>query len=273
MSTTEISKPVLPLAVESRPNRVPTWVKRLASPILLILVWEFAVLGGLLDGKVIAPPHQIPLTIAELWEDGSFQAALLTSSFRAISGLLLGTVLGAIAALIAGLWRFGHHTVDPIARLLLPIPATGLITLAILVFGIGEFTKISLVAFATFFPVYTNTLHGIRSVDPKFVELAAVAGLRRKGLILTVLIPSALPSFFVGLRFSASISWLLLVVVEQLNSTAGLGFLLTEAQRYFRTDIIMTALLFYGILGLLSDALVVGISKLVLPWRKEYDGS
>ncbi|TAJ50173.1 MAG: ABC transporter permease [Herbiconiux sp.] len=268
-----ITAPSLPLRLTAKPSRVPNWSLRLISPLALLVLWEVLVRIGVLNGGVIAPPSKIPGTVVELWGTGDLQAALLISSFRAVSGLLIGASLGAAFALIAGLWRTGHHGVDPLARLLLPIPATGLITLFVLVLGIGEWTKILLIAFGTFFPVYTNTLHGLRSVDPKFVELAAVSGLKRGGLIRKVLIPSATPSFFVGLRFSVSISWLLLVVAEQLNAKAGLGFLLTEAQRYFRTDIIVTALLFYAILGLLSDAIVVGISRLVLPWRKEYVGS
>lgn len=268
-----IAAPSLPLRVAVVRTRVPNWTLRLISPLILLLLWEVLVQTNVINAFVIAPPSRIPFTIAELWGTGDLQAGLLISSFRAVSGLLIGTALGVVTALVAGLWRIGHHALDPIARLLLPVPATGLITLAIIILGIGEWTKILLIAFATFFPVYTNTLHGLRSVDPKFVELAAVAGLRRGGLIRSVLIPSAMPNFFVGLRFSASISWLLLVVTEQINSKAGLGFLLTEAQRYFRTDIIMTALLFYAILGLLSDAIVVGVSRLALPWRKEYTGS
>ncbi len=272
-SQRRLTTPRLPLRVTSKRSRLPTWLLRIISPIVLLVVWELLVDTGVLTRSIIAPPTKIPAAIAELWSDGSLQAGLLASSGRAVSGLLIGAALGVIFAFIAGLWRIGHHAVDPIARLLLPVPATGLVTLAILVLGIGEWTKILLIAFATFFPVYTNTLHGLRSVDPKFVELAAVAGLRRGGLIGSVLVPSATPNFFVGLRFSASISWLLLVIVEQVNTKAGLGFILTTAQQYFRTDIIMTALLFYAILGLVSDAIIVGISLLVLPWRKEYAGS
>ncbi|MFT4042703.1 MAG: ABC transporter permease [Gordonia sp. (in: high G+C Gram-positive bacteria)] len=268
-----IGAPALSLRINQRQTRVPTWALRSISPIVLLLVWETLIRTGILNGTVIAPPSKIPAAIAELWSDGSLSAALLTSSYRALGGLLIGTALGVVCALIAGLWRSGYHGVDPLARILMPIPATGLTTLAVLIFGIGEWTKISLIAFATFFPVYTNTVHGLRGVDQKLVELAAVAGLRRRGLIGTVLIPSALPNFFVGLRFSAAVSWLLLVVVEQINARAGLGYLITQAQRYFRVDIIMTALVFYAILGLLSDVIILGISRVVLPWRKEFTGA
>lgn len=267
-----LTSPRLPLTSAARQHRIPRWLLATISPVVALLLWELSVTVGLIDGSLFAPPSKIPGALLETIQNGTLLHGIGVSALRAAAGLFAGTVLGVAAAVVAGLWRGGDLAINPIAQLLRPLPATALTTLFILLFGIGEFTKVLIIAFGTFFPVYLNTLHGIRSVDVKLVELAAVSGFTRRRLIREVVVPSATPDFFVGFRFSASVAWLLLVVAEQINAKAGLGYILTEAQRYFRTDIIVGVLIVYALLGLITDKLIVSLSRGVLRWRTEYGG-
>jgi sulfonate transport system permease protein len=182
-------------------------------------------------------------------------------------------VFGVAAALLSGLWRTGEDLIDTTLQMLRPLPALALIPLFILWFGVDEAPKLILIAYATFFPVYLNTFKGIRSIDAKLVEAAAVLGLTRWQLVGQVVAPSALPSFFTGFRFSLSVSWLVLVVTEQLNARSGLGFMMTEAQQYFRNDIIVLGLVVYGLLGLASDQLVSLLERRVLRWQRNFAGA
>jgi sulfonate transport system permease protein len=134
-------------------------------------------------------------------------------------------------------------------------------------FGIGETPKVALIAFASVFPVYLNLYAGIRGVDVRLVEAARSFGLSRAEVIGQVILPGALPSLLTGLRYSLSVAILVLVVAEQINASAGLGYLVNNARDFLRTDIIVVCLLVYAALGLGADALVRAIETRALAWR------
>lgn len=264
-----LATPRLALTESNRANRLPGWARKSITPILLVAVWELAVRTGVLPENLIAPPSALPGTFWELTSSGELPFGVLVSLLRVLSGVVVGTVLAVVFATLAGLSKVGFDAVNPVVQVFRPLPATALTSLAVLVIGIGEPTKTLLIAFGVFFPVYLNTLHGIESTDSKLIEVAAVNRFTHARLIRQVIIPAALPAFFVGFRFSTSVAWLLLVVVEQINAKAGLGFLLTEAQRYFRTDIIMAVLIVYALLGIVTDLVVQLLARQVLPWQKK----
>jgi sulfonate transport system permease protein len=152
------------------------------------------------------------------------------------------------------------------------IPWVGLIPLFIVWFGIDETPKIALVALGVTYPLYFNIYGGIRSADSQLVEAARMLGLGRLGLIRYVILPSALPGALVGLRYALSTAWLALVFGEQINADAGIGYLMSNAEQYFRTDVIVLCLAVYAILGLLCDFVVRLLSKRLLSWRASFDG-
>jgi sulfonate transport system permease protein len=269
----DIGPPRLPLDIATRPSRVPTFVRRCVGPLLLLVVWELATRHGIINRTILAPPSTVPGTAWDLWSDGSLPRNLLASVRRAMTGLAIGTTLGVVAATVAGLWRFGEDTIDTTLQLLRPMPALALMPLLVMWFGLGETPKLVIIAYATFFPVYLNVFQGYRNVDMKLVESAAAFGLDRKRLVASVLLPSAASSFFVGFRFSLSVSWLVLVFTEQLNARDGLGYLMIQAQLYFRNQIIVLVLVIYAVLGLVSDQVVKAIERKVLSWRRTYQGS
>ena len=250
--------------------RTPEFLLRLLSPIALLLLWELASQWGLIPQRVIAAPSQIGGTLWAMIASGELGKHLLVSLQRALVGLSIGVSIGVVAALISGLSRRGEVILDSPLQMLRTIPSLALVPLFILWFGIGEFTKIALIVIGTTFPVYMNLFAGIRNIDPKLIEAANTLGLSRRELIWHVILPGSLPSFFVGLRYSLGISWLALVFVEQINTTAGIGFLASDARDFMRTDVIVICLLIYSILGLLIDGLIRTLERFALAWRPTF---
>jgi sulfonate transport system permease protein len=257
------------------PNWLRTWrtpdaLLRLLSPIALLLLWELASQAGLIPQRVIAAPSQIGGTLWAMIASGELGKHLLVSLQRALVGLSIGVSIGVVAALISGLSKRGEVILDSPLQMLRTIPSLALVPLFILWFGIGEFTKIALIVTGTTFPVYLNLFAGIRNIDPKLIEAANTLGLNRRELIWHVILPGSLPSFFVGLRYSLGISWLALVFVEQINTTAGIGFLASDARDFMRTDVIVICLLIYSVLGLLIDGLIRTLERFALAWRPSF---
>lgn len=248
----------------------PEALLRLISPIVLLLLWELASRWGLIPQRVIAAPSQIGGTLWAMIASGELGKHLLVSLQRALVGLSIGVSIGVVAALISGLSKRGEVVLDSPMQMLRTIPSLALVPLFILWFGIGEFTKIALIVTGTTFPVYLNLFAGIRNIDPKLIEAANTLGLSRHELIWHVILPGALPSFFVGLRYSLGISWLALVFVEQINTTAGIGYLASDARDFMRTDVIVICLLIYSVLGLLIDGLIRTLERFALAWRPTF---
>lgn len=249
---------------------VPPFLVRLLSPLALLLLWELASQSGLLPSRVIAAPSQIGGTLWDMISSGELAGHLWVSLQRALLGLGIGVAIGVAAALFTGLSKQGEVILDSPMQMLRTIPSLALVPLFILWFGIGEFTKVALIVTGTTFPVYLNLFAGIRNIDPKLIEAANTLGLSRRELIWHVILPGALPSFFVGLRYSLGISWLALVFVEQINTTAGIGYLASDARDFMRTDVIVICLLIYSVLGLLIDGIIRTLERYALAWRPTF---
>ena len=240
---------------------------RWLSPVLLLLLWEAGSRSGLIPERTLAAPSAVIGTLVDMLISGELPSNLLVSFARVAAGLFLGVALGLIFGLAAGLSRTGELAIDPIMQIKRTIPALALTPLFIVWFGIGETPKVALIAFATIFPVYLNLYSGIRSVDPRLLDAARSFGLSRWEQVWHVVLPAALPSLLVGLRYALSVSILVLVVAEQINASAGLGYLINNARDFMRTDIIVVCLMVYAILGLAADWLVRAVEARALIWR------
>jgi len=252
---------------------VPGWVRRLSGPLALLAVWWLVTGTGLASGRVLASPLAVIRAARQLAGDGELTDALGASLYRVGWGLLFGVAAGLVLAIVAGFFRAGEHLVDSSMNFLRTIPVIALLPLIIIWIGIGESAKIFLIAIGVVFPVYMNTFAGIRGVDLKLVEAGRTFGLGRLGLIRRIIIPGALPGFLVGLRWSMGVAWLLLVFAEQVNTNTGIGYLLTSAQGWNRTDIIILCLVIYGVLGLLCDGIVRILERSLLSWRRSFTGT
>lgn len=245
------------------------WV-RLVSPIVIVAIWQLASSTGVLPERLLASPLTTLTTAIDITRDGTLPHAIAVSTQRAALGFVIGAVFGIGLALLTGLSVIAEQIVDPPLQMLRTLPFYGLIPLLILWFGIGELPKIVLVAFGVAIPLYLNTFAGIRSVDGKLAELARVQQLSKLGLVRHIVLPGALPQALVGLRQSLGVAWLALIVAEQVNADAGLGYLIDNARDFLRTDIIVVGLLVYSLLGLLTDAVVRLIERKALVWRRGF---
>jgi sulfonate transport system permease protein len=249
------------------------WWYRLISPIALVLIWQLVCSAGLISAQKLQAPSQVWRTAVSLVTHnspayGTLQDAMLVSLQRMAIGFSVGAAVAVVFALIAGLSRLGENAVDPPLQILRTLPLFGLIPLFIVWFGIGELPKIILIALGAAIPLYLNMFAGIRSVDAKLVEGAQTLGLSRTELLRHVILPGALPQTLVGLRQSLGVAWLALVVAEQVNANAGLGFLISQGTQFLNTNVIMVALVVYAILGLITDAIVRLLERRALAWRR-----
>jgi sulfonate transport system permease protein len=145
--------------------------------------------------------------------------------------------------------------------------------LFILWFGLGETPKVLLIVVASAVPVYVNTFAGVRNVDRKLVEVAHLYRLGRLHTARTVLLPGALPSVLTGLRFALGNAWIAVIIAETVNSDAGIGFVLINAQQFIQTDVVVLCIAVYAVLGLLTDWLVRVLERSLLSWRSAFTGN
>ena len=250
-------------------------LRRLISPVAVLVIWQFVSSAGIIAAAKLPPPTQVWTTAVSLVTTtspayGSLQGNLVASLERVAAGFAFGAVVAIVLAVTAGLSRLGENAVDPLMQMLRTLPLFGLIPVFIVWFGIGQLPKILLIAIGAGIPLYLNTFSGIRNVDAKLGELGQVLHLRRRELIGHVVLPGALPQVLVGLRQSLAVAWLALVVAEQFNTSAGLGFMISQGTQFDRNDVIFVALLIYCILGLLTDSLVRLAERRALSWRRSF---
>lgn len=238
------------------------------GPLLLVVIWIVTSQLGILDPRTLPPPLDIVRTIGEMWSDGRLPTNIVASLKLASISLAIGVALGLVLALISGLSRIGEAIVDGPIQVKRAVPTLAIIPLAIIWFGIGDTMKIIIIATSVLIPVYINTTAQLKGVDLRHVELAETVGLSRSQFIRKVAIPGALPGFFTGLRLAVTISWTALVVVEQVNATSGIGYLMTQARLYGQLDVVVVGLLVYAVFGLTGDYIVRAVERRALSWRR-----
>jgi sulfonate transport system permease protein len=263
----------LPLRAARARRRIPRPVRRTLVVVALLVIWQLASMTGLLSPDTLSSPIGTLQTAVDMVASGDLDTALLTSLQRALIGLALGIPVGLVLALASGLFRLGEDVIDSPMQMLRTLPFLGITPLLILWFGIGDTPKIALVFLGVCFPVYVNTLVGIRNVDARLVEAARTFGAGRWSVIRSVVLPGALPNILVGLRLALGIAWLALVVGEQISSDGGIGSLMLQAQDNLRTDRIVVCLVVYALLGLISDLVVRVLERVLLTWRQGLEAS
>jgi len=254
-----------PQRLKLKPNPAE-WVRWLV-PLLIVTLWQLASSVGWLNSRVLPAPSAVVGAFWDLARSGELWHHFIISLQRAGLGVLLGGGLGFAFGILNGTSRIANLLLDTSFQMGRTVPNLALIPLVILWFGIGESGKIFLIALATFFPVYLNTLHGVNSIDPRLKEMAGVYGLSALETFRRVTLPGALPSVLVGLRYALGISWLALVVSESFGASSGIGFLAMDAREFFRTDVIVLAIVIYALIGKAADALVHGLERRLLPWQ------
>jgi sulfonate transport system permease protein len=237
---------------------------------LILAAWEYAARAGLLSERVLPEPWAVIKAAWHLTQTGELWSNLKVSAARAFAGLAIGGGLGLALGLLTGLSPRLETVLDTSLQMLRNIPPLAMIPLVILWFGIDEGAKLFLVAFGVFFPLYLNTFHGIRSVDRGLIEMARSYGLSGWGLYRDVILPGAMPSILVGLRYSLGLMWVLLIVAETISASSGIGYMTTNAREFLQTDVVLVGILMYACLGKLADVAAKTLERICLRWHPSY---
>lgn len=253
-------------------NAYHRFFRRSIVPLVLLATWQLLASYGFINRRFTGSPSDIVASLWTLAVSDQLALHLGVSLWRAVVGLLLGVASGLVAGVVSGFSQRGEDAIDPTIQAIRTLPFLGLVPLFILWFGLGETPRVLLVAMGSFFPIYLNVFKGIRGVDERLIELGRSYRLGRFALIRDVIFPAALPSFLVGLRYAIGISWLSLVVAEQINSSSGLGWLIIQADELAQTSVIMAALAIYAVIGVLADVLVRLIEHHALRWQRAFGG-
>ncbi|WP_130804932.1 aliphatic sulfonate ABC transporter permease SsuC [Acinetobacter ihumii] len=241
-------------------------------PVALILFWQLASVSGLLQSRVLPAPTAVVSAFWHLLVSGELWHHVKVSAGRALLGLFIGGGLGLLLGLLNGSSKAASTLLDTTLQMIRNIPALALIPLVILWFGIDETAKLFLVSVGVFFPMYINTYHGIRSVDPQLIEMGKSYGLTRWQLYKEIILPGAMPSILVGLRFSLGLVWVLLIVAETISAQAGIGYMTMNAREFLQTDVVLVGILLYALLGKLADVLAQALERYLLRWHAGYQG-
>jgi sulfonate transport system permease protein len=239
-------------------------------PLAVVAAWQVSADAGWLSRRVLPSPLEVVRAGTRLTASGELLWHLGISSARALAGFALGGGIGFALGLLTGTSRLAEALLDGSVQMLRTVPHLALIPLVILWFGIGEEAKLFLVALGVLFPVYLNTAHGIRAVDPGLIEMARVYGLGRWGLFRQVVFPGALPSILVGVRFGLGVMWLTLIVAETIAATSGIGYLAMTAREFVKTDVVVLTIVLYALLGKAADAATRLLERRWLCWHPAY---
>jgi len=259
----------------SRTSR-PRFVERALPwlvPLALLIVWQWASSKGMLPARFLPSPRAILKSFIELSASGELWTHVRVSTVRALSGFAVGGGLGLLLGLLTGSFRWAEILLDTTLQMIRNIPALALIPLVILWFGIDESAKLFLVALGVFFPIYINTFHGIRSVDRGLLEMGRTYGLSPWALYREVILPGALPSILVGVRFSLGFMWVMLIVAETISARSGIGYMTMNARDFMQTDVMVVGILLYALLGKLADLLSRGLERYWLRWHSSYQAT
>jgi len=240
------------------------------APAALIAVWQALSSAGWLSETVLPSPAQVLAAAWRLTLSGELPRNVEVSFLRAMAGLIVGGGIGFAFGLANGLSRLSEGLTDSTLQMVRNIPHLALIPLVIMWFGIEEEAKLFLVALGVFFPIYANTLHGVRSVDPQLIEMARSYGMSRFELFRRVILPGALPSIFVGLRYALGVMWLTLIVAETIAAQSGVGYMAMQAREFLQLDVVVLAIVIYALLGKLADVVTRILERACLSWRPEY---
>ncbi|MGO4110414.1 ABC transporter permease [Paenibacillus sp. YAF4_2] len=257
---------------QKRWTGLPYWLHGWVLPVIILALWEAASALGLVSDSALPAPSRIAEAFWKLCLNGDMAKHLSTSAIRAGGGFLLGGATGLLLGVFTGLGKWAESTLDPSIQMLRTVPLLAVIPLFILWFGVGEFSKILLIALGSFFPLYFHTHLGVRTADRKLYEVTRILQYSKLQLLTKLIIPAALPNILLGIRLSVGASWLLLAVAEMMGASAGVGYMIQDARVYAQTDIVFVGIILFALVGKLSDSAVRLVERRCLRWDNNYKG-
>jgi NitT/TauT family transport system permease protein len=247
-------------------------------PVVVIIIWQMAGTNGSLFGGVLPTPDRA-WQAWKIWAFGStglslnpysgtWFANLIFSAERVGKGFLAAIVVAVPVGLAIGWNRIASGALDPTVQLLRPIPITAWLPFSIAVFGIRDMGAVFLIALGAFYPIVVNTAQGARDVERNLIRAALMMGAGRWTVLRRVVLPASLPSIFTGLRIGLGIAWTAVIVAEMVAVKSGLGYVLWDAYYVGRMDVVIADMVSIGLLGLISDRVILLIERWALTWRR-----
>lgn len=260
-----IKKKFIPVVWKNASNLALAWL----IPVGLLLIWGYLSDSGNLN-QLFPTPRELVQTTVRLISDGTLFDNLRISLIRAAGGLAIGGVIGFVLGVLTGQFETADTILNTPIQMIKSVPRLAVLPLILIWFGIGETAKVVLIALSTFFPVYLNTFHGIRSINPELIEMGKVYGFSSWEMFKHITFPGAISSIMIGVRQSLGSTWLILIVAETIAAKSGIGYMATNAREYMMMDVIVLSMILYALLGMVSDRIAVSITKRLLQWDPNY---
>jgi sulfonate transport system permease protein len=244
------------------------WLKGLFLPFFLLIIWIALAKLKLISFYIIPPPEQILATALVLLEKGTLLKHLSTSFYRVAAGFSLAFLFAFPLAVLLGMNKRFTPYINPPFEFVRHIPPLACIPILMLWFGIGEASKLAVIIMAAFFPVFLNTLNGISQCDDKLLEVGDAFALNAYDKFRRIILPASLPSIIVGMRLGLGYSWRALIGAELVAASAGIGYMILDAEQISRSDIVIVGILTIGTIGYTIDYLFLKIARYSMPWAK-----
>lgn len=248
-------------------NKILSWALYLSLPIIILIVWKIADIVGYIKPYTMPAPEKVLETAVDVLKSGELIGHILASFFRVIEGFFIALILALILGIGMGLSKKIETFTDITVQILKPIPPIAWIPLAILWFGIGEFSKIFIIIIGAFFPILLNVVDGIKNIDDKYLELGKVYEVPKAKFIRGVILPGALPYIMTGVRVGLGNAWVCVVAAEMIAATKGVGYMLTDGRNMSRPDLVILGMLIIGIIGKIMDDILKKISIKITKWN------
>ena len=243
------------------------WWLAVGSPVALLAIWEALSRTDVLDPRFFPPPSVILRLLVAMVDSGELLFHIGVSVRRVLLGFVLGSVPAVILGLSMGLALPVRALLMPVVSAIYPIPKIAIYPLVIFYLGIGEASKVSIVALSIFFLVLLNTMAGVLGLDRRYFQIARAYGAGPRELFTTVALPGAMPAIFTGLKLGMGFALIVIVGAELLGSDAGIGFLIWRSYQIFAIDQMYVGLLVTAVLGWLATISLDGLERVAMPWR------
>ncbi|ASR36571.1 taurine ABC transporter permease [Prauserella marina] len=238
------------------------------SPVLLLVLWEIGTRSGLLDERFFPAPTSIFGQMITMIQDGQLWEHTGASIQRLFLGFWLGVIPALVIGIVMGLSRRFRAALSPLISGTYPIPKSALLPLILLVFGLGEMSKVAMVAIGVFYPVVLNTVSGVLQIQPIYYDVARNFGASRWRVFRTVALPGALPSIMTGVELGAGLGLILIALAEMVGAESGLGFMIWNAWELFQVEQMYVGIMVIAVIGFAVALLVKEIARLLMPWAR-----
>lgn len=237
-------------------------------PIIILIIWQAVTIRGNVSAMLLPKPISIWNSFVDFLTEGTLGKDIIISIFRVLKGYLAGAVLGVVLGMLMGIFTPVNEFFAPTLNALRQIAPLAWIPLLMLWFGIGDVSKIVLIAMGTFYQCMLNTISGLRSIPKGYLDFAKNYEIKKRDILFKILIPGAAPSILVGLRLGASSAWMAILAAEMIAATSGVGYRISSARNLLETDVVIMYMIIIGIIGGAMDWLIRRMASRLVRWQE-----